>query len=602
MANELVPSTVAAAIRAVVSRIGRVLAHTSPVRLLLLICVTIAVTHSLTMISLQAWHTVLPGWAHSFTESALLVLVLFPALYFFSFRPLFAQIAERERAEATMWMSEHKYRSLFNSLGDAAFLVDVETGRIIDANQQAEVLLARPRAEIVGASQNLLFPAERIEEFGPQLRRRGDGVIGSFEAEVLTAEGRRVSVHVSAAPLSLAGRDLVVALFRDVTEFKTLHEELLRAQRLESVAVLAGGIAHDVNNALTPILFAAELLPAQRGGPGEKHLIETVSKSATRAAQIVRQLLTFARGGTSQQADLQLRHLLREAEDMARVAFPKSIQVQLQLPNELWPVRADAAQLSQVIMNLAVNARDAMPGGGELCFAGENLVVGDAGLSGVPDLKPGRYAVLRVSDSGCGIPPEHLKKIFDPFFTTKPVGKGTGLGLSIVRDIMRNHHGAIQVESRLGRGTTFSLFLPAALTSVEDAVKSRTEAMLKGNGELVLIADDETLVLEMARLALEAAGYRVLQASDGTEALASAIEHKSELNLAIVDREMPYLSGPATIRALHKAIPSLKAIEISGSMVPDEGGETPRAADQAFLQKPFSVEQLLEAVSAALRK
>lgn len=602
MTSKPSPAALTSAIRAVTSRIGRTLAHTSPVRLLLLICVTIAVTHSLTMLSLQAWHSVLPGWAHSFTESALLVLVLFPALYFFSFRPLFAQIAERERAEAVMWMSEHKYRSLFNSLGDAAFLVDVETGRITDANQQAEVLLARQRAEIVGANQNLLFPAERVEEFGRQLRRRGEDEISSFEAEVQTVEGRCVPVHVSAAPLSLTGRDLVVTLFRDVTEFKTLHEELLRAQRLESVGALAGGIAHDVNNALTPILFAAELLAAQRGGPGERHLIDTVSKSATRAAQIVRQLLTFARGGTSQQADLQLRHLLREAEDMARVAFPKSIQVQLQLPNELWPVRADAAQLSQVIMNLAVNARDAMPGGGELCFAGENLVVGDAGLSGVPDLKPGRYAVLRVSDSGCGIPPEHLKKIFDPFFTTKPVGKGTGLGLSIVRDIMRNHHGAIQVESRLGRGTTFSLFLPAALTSVEDAVKSRTEAMLKGNGELVLIADDETLVLEMARLALEAAGYRVLQASDGTEALASAIEHKSELNLAIVDREMPYLSGPATIRALHKAIPSLKAIEISGSMVPDEGGETPRAADQAFLQKPFSVEQLLEAVSAALRK
>lgn len=594
--------TLATTIRAVLSRIGRVLAHSSPVRLLLLICVTIAVTHSLTMVSLQAWHTVLPGWAHSFTESALLVLVLFPALYFFSFRPLFAQIAERERAEATMWMSEHKYRSLFNSLGDAAFLVDVETGRIIDANQQAEVLLARRRAEIVGASQDLLFPAERIEEFGPQLRRRGGDAIGSFEAEVPTAEGRCVPVHVSAAPLSLMGRHLVVTLFRDITEFKTLHEELLRAQRLESVGVLAGGIAHDVNNALTPILFAAELLLAQRGGPSERHLIETVSKSATRAAQIVRQLLTFARGGANQLADLQLRHLLREAEDMARVAFPKSIQVQLQIPNELWPVRADAAQLSQVIMNLAVNARDAMPEGGELCFAGETLVVGDAGLSGVPDLKPGRYAVLRVSDTGCGIPPEHLKKIFDPFFTTKPVGKGTGLGLAIVHDIMRNHHGAIRVESRLGRGTTFSLFLPAASTSVEDAVKPRTEAMLKGNGELVLIADDEALVLEMARLALEAAGYRVLQASDGTEALASAIEHKSELNLAIVDREMPYLSGPATIRSLHKAIPSLKTIEISGSMEPDGGGETPRAADQAFLQKPFSVEQLLEAVSTALRK
>lgn len=577
--------------------IGRSLAHTSPVRLLLLICVTILVTHSIAMLSIHR-HAGVPPWIQSLGESVLLVVVLFPALYFFSFRPLIAQSTERLEAEANMRESEHKYRQLFENLGDAAFLVDVETGRIIDTNQQAEKMLGRERAKILGRDQASFFPPDKAEEYRQRAAGCGREAATDFEAEVQTSDGRRVPVHVSAAPLTLFGRNLVVSLFRDVTEFKTLHEELLRAQRLESVGALASGVAHDVNNALTPILFAAEMLPSQRGGPGEKHLLETVSKSATRAAQIVRQLLTFVRGGANQTADLQLRHLVREAAEMARVAFPKSIQVQLKLPNDLWPVRADAGQLSQVIMNLEVNARDAMPEGGELRFTGENLVVSDTAHGAIPDLKPGRYAVLRVSDTGCGITAEHLPKIFDPFFTTKPVGKGTGLGLAIVRDIVRSHGGAIQLESSPSRGTTFSIFLPAVSTAIVEAAKPRAETMRKGNGELVLVADDEALVLEMARLALDSAGYRVLQAGDGTEALALAIEHKSELKLAVLDKEMPYLGGPATIRALHKAIPSLKTIEISGSM---EAGEAVGTADRVFLQKPFSAEQLLEAVHERLK-
>lgn len=535
---------------------GRSLTHTSPVRLLLLICVTILVTHSIAMLALHR-HADVPPWIQSLGESVLLVVVLFPALYFFSFRPLIAQSAERLEAEANMRESEHKYRQLFENLGDAAFLVDVETGRIIDTNQQAEKMLGRERAEILGRNHASFFPPDKAEEYRQRAAGHGAEAATDFEAEVQTSDGRRVPVHVSAAPLTLFGRNLVVSLFRDVTEFKTLHEELLRAQRLESVGALASGIAHDVNNALTPILFAAEMLPSQRGGPGEQHL-------------------------------------------MARVAFPKSIQVQLQLSNDFWPVRADAGQLSQVIMNLAVNARDAMPEDGELRFSGENITIGDATRGDTSELGPGNYALLRVSDTGCGIAAEHLPKIFDPFFTTKPVGKGTGLGLAIVRDIVRNHGGAIQVESSPGRGTTFSIFLPAVSTAIAEAAKPRAETMRKGNGELVLVADDEALVLEMARLALDSAGYRVLQASDGTEALALAIEHKSELKLAVLDKEMPYLGGPATIRALHKAIPALKTIEISGSVASEEGGGAARTREHAFLQKPFSAEQLLEAVHAAL--
>lgn len=578
---------------------GRSLSHTSPVRLVLLICVTILVTHSIAMLSIHR-HADVPAWLQSLGESVLLVVVLFPALYFFSFRPLITQSAERLEAEANMRESEHKYRQLFENLGDAAFLVDVDTGRIIDTNQQAEKMLGRERSEILSRNHTSLFPPDKAEVYRQRAAACGTEAASDFEAEVQTSDGRRVPVHVSAAPLTLFGRNFVVSLFRDVTDLKTLYEELLRAQRLESVGVLASGIAHDVNNALTPILFAAELLPSQRGGPDEKRLLETVSKSATRAAQIVRQMLTFVRGAATQAADLQLRHLVREATEMARVAFPKSIRVQFQLPNDFWPVRADAAQLSQVIMNLAVNARDAMPEGGELRFSGENIVVGGEAPGGMAELAPGNYAVLRVSDTGCGIRAEHLPKVFEPFFTTKPVGEGTGLGLAIVRDIVRSHGGAIRVESSPGHGTKFEIFLPAVSAAVVETANSRTDVVPRGKGELVLVADDEALLLEMARLALDSAGYRVLQAGDGTEALALAIEHKSELKLAVLDREMPYLGGPATIRALHKAIPSLTVVEISGSVASGEGGAAAGTREHVFLQKPFSAEQLLEAVHEAL--
>lgn len=588
-------------VKSLLDWIGRSLVHTSPVRLLLLICVTIVVTHSGAMLSIHR-HAGVPLWIQSLGESVLLVGVLFPALYFLSFRPLIAQSAERLQAEANLRESEHKYRQLFENLGDAAFLADVETGRIIDTNSQAEKLLGRERTEILGRNHTGFFPSDKAEEYRQRAGDRGTGNIATdFEAEVQTNDGRRVPVHVSAAPLALFGRRLVVSLFRDITEFKLLHDELLRAQRLESVGALASGIAHDVNNALTPILFAAELLPSHRGAPGEQHLIETVGKSATRAAQIVRQLLTFVRGGTNHLADLQLRHLVREAAEMARVAFPKSIEVQVDMPNGLWPVRADAAQLSQVIMNLAVNARDAMPDGGELRFAGENLVASETAPTENPDLARGCYTVLRISDTGSGIAPEHLPKIFDPFFTTKPVGKGTGLGLAIVRDIVRAHCGVIRVKSSRERGTTFSLFLPAVPNAIAETAKPPAEAARKGNGELVLVTDDETLVVEMARLALESANYRVLQASDGTEALALAIEHKSGLKLAILDDEMPFLSGPATTRALHKAIPSLKIVHTSGGARASQGVENACAGEHAFLPKPFSAHQLLNAVHAALK-
>lgn len=603
MANEAPrPITASPTLRAAFSRLSWALTHTSPLRLLLLICVAIALTHSFTMFSLQLWHAMLPYWAHSLVESALLVLVLFPALYFFSFRPLTTQVIEREHAERTMWASEQKYRSLFNSLGDAAFLIDVKTGRIIDANRQAETMLARERGEIVGARREILFSAEQRDELGARLCCTGREEAVSFEGVVQTSTGGQVPVHVSAASLELFGRDLVVTLFRDITDFKTLHAELLRAQRMESVGALASGIAHDLNNALTPILFASEMLRVQLRERADPKLLEAISASAGRATQVVRQMLTFVRGGESHRADVQLRHLVREAADMARVAFPKSIEIRQDIPAVLWTVQADATQLSQVLMNLAVNARDAMPDGGELGFSAENLTITDSGAPDIPGLNAGDYVVLTIADTGCGIPSEIRERIFDPFFTTKPAGKGTGLGLATTRDIVTSHGGFIDVTSRPGHGTRFRIFLPATRETVAESAPTRVADMPKGNGELILIADDEAAILEMARVALEAANYRVLLATDGAEAVARGAENKAELRLAVLDVGMPILGGAAAQRALHKINPALRIIRVTGSVASAESAALEKSDGFTLLQKPFSVGQLLVAVHETLQR
>lgn len=285
---------------------------------------------------------------------------------------------------------------------------------------------------------------------------------------------------------------------------------------------------------------------------------------------------------------------------MAGVAFPKSIQIEQDLPNNLWTVTADAAQLSQVLMNLSVNARDAMPEGGELRFSAENLIASETCPQTVSGIKLGAYVVLSVADTGCGIPPEIKDRIFDPFFTTKPVGKGTGLGLATTRDIVTGHGGFIEVITHPGRGTAFRIFLPATVKAQFAPAATKEASLPLGHGELVLIADDEAIILEMSGAALEAAGYRVLPAHDGTDAVALGAEHKSELQVAVIDLEMPFLGGAATIRALQKINPSLEFIRMSGRVSSGYDHEDEDSSKSAFLQKPLSAEQLLEAVHAAL--
>ena len=311
----------------------------------------------------------------------------------------------------------------------------------------------------------------------------------------------------------------IFAIDTDITEKKQLETQYLRAQRLENIGALASGIAHDLNNVLAPILMGAPLLQEMVKDAKMRHLLKTMETSAQRGAAIVKQVLTFAHGVEGERVPLQPRHLFAEMEGLAAETFPKSIRVEFDAPADLWRVLGDVTQLHQVLLNLCINARDAMPGGGVLTLKAANVVLSREAAEKMPGAQPGSYVCLRITDTGTGIPPEIEAKIFEPFFTTKGVGKGTGLGLSTVRGIVRNHGGFIRVASKIGQGTTFELYLPATKAEQVAVKKDSAAPWPHALGEGILLVDDEAAVREVARQALMEFGYRVITAGRGVEAL-----------------------------------------------------------------------------------
>jgi two-component system, cell cycle sensor histidine kinase and response regulator CckA len=309
----------------------------------------------------------------------------------------------------------------------------------------------------------------------------------------------------------------------------------------------------------------------------------------------VRQVLTFARGVDGERVLLQSKHLLKEVAKIANETFPKTIQIRTQMSENLWALMGDATQLHQVLVNLAVNARDAMPNGGVITLSAENTVV-DAS----PQLedngnspKPGFYVLIKVSDTGSGIPPEVLDRIFDPFFTTKEMGKGTGLGLATALGIVKSHNGFVQVQTELNKGTTFLIYLPALEGAQPQAVDIEHSRVPGGKGELILAVDDEVSVLTMTKEMLETHGYRVITAKDGPEAVAAYSAHRGEIRGVLTDMLMPFMDGPATIRVLKKLDPNVRVIAASGLMDSEKVRDATGMDNIAFLMKPFTAEKLL---------
>jgi PAS domain S-box-containing protein len=476
-------------------------------------------------------------------------------------------------------------------------------GTILYVNPAFEKVTGHPREEAIGQNARILKSGKHDAEFyrrmwavltagqvwsGHLINRRKDGTLFEEDASispVLDAAGRIVNY---------------VAVKHDVTEQRKLEAQFLRSQRLESIGRLAGGIAHDLNNILTPILMVASLLREGVSPAVAGPLIDTIAGSAQRGADIVKQLVTFARGTEGHKIPVPPTWLIKEMARIIQETFPKSITLRLQLPKDLWLVLGDPTQLHQVLLNLCVNARDAMPEGGTLTLAAENLMLDDcyAGLN--PEAKAGPYVLLQVSDTGTGMSPEIMDKIFDPFFTTKGLETGTGLGLATVQGIVKSHGGFIQVESQEGCGSRFRSYLPAQPAAESAAVATPGRELPRGHGECVLVVDDEQTVREITRRILEKHGYRVLTANDGLGASALYEQHRAGIQVVLTDMMMPVMDGVATIRVLHGMNPQVRIIAASGAASKVRLTEIANLSVQAYLQKPLTAQKLLVTLAQVL--
>ena len=502
---------------------------------------------------------------------------------------------EEERRAAELKIREQA--ALIEKAQDAILVENVQGG-IIYANPSAERLYGWSVAELQfdGAARQIMASCKKHFAEARQTALTTGEWLG--ELEQTTRDGRKLTIASRCTLIRNERGEPTSFLFinNDVTEKKRLEMEFFRAQRIESIGVLAGGMAHDLNNALSPILMGLQLLQKQRMDAETRRMLSVMEKNTRRGADMVRQVLLFSRGCDNEKEPVSVGSLVREMERIVRQTFPKSVRVAALVPADLWPVLGNATQLHQVLLNLCVNARDAMPHGGELTLAADNVELGADEAGQIPNGVPGRFVLLIVSDTGSGIPPEILPRIFEPFFTTKPAGQGTGLGLSTLVRIVGQHGGFVNVKSEPERGATFEIYLPCAILAPAAETKRVSRAKLpRGNGELILVVDDEHAIREMVSLGLTTQGYRVITAANGADAITVFERRSREIRLVLLDTDMPVLNGEATIPFLRAQAPVVPIVLMSGELnAPSKADTTPN------LVKPFQLEELLLAITTRL--
>ena len=508
--------------------------------------------------------------------------------------------------EGSPGVASHLFDFLLDNIPDRIYFKDTRSRFLRVSRALAELFGLKDPAEMVGKTDFDFFTTEHAEPAfrdEQEVMRTGLALVGKEEKE--TMPDGRISWVITTKMLLRDPDGRVIGtcgVSRDITDRKKLEEQLLRAQRLESIGTLASGVAHDLNNILTPILMSAPLI-RDAMAPEYQSLVTAIEKSAQRGADIVKQVLTFAKGVEGERGLLQPKHLTEEIADIARQTFPKPIRVIHQDQKDVWQVFADPTQIHQVLLNLCVNARDAMPNGGTLTIGIENVELDAHYATMIPDATPGRYVLFSIQDTGTGIAPHICAHIFDPFFTTKEIGKGTGLGLSTVRGIVKGHDGFVNLYSEPGKGTIFKVYLPAC-QGQEQLIEPRTVegASSRGAGETILVVDDELEIRRITETVLKSNGYQVLTAGDGTEALAIYAQRGPEIDLVLTDVMMPHFDGAALTRTLKKMNSEVKVIASSGN------GEGARLAElrslhpQAILIKPYTKEQLLRTVDRTLKE
>ncbi len=510
---------------------------------------------------------------------------------------LVRDLSERKLYERAI----NEQADLLNTATDAIIVRNLEN-QIVFWNQGAERLYGWTAQE--ARDQNtaeLLYQNTRVEVEDPQ--NEAVFLQGEWRGELQhwTKTGQEIIVESRWTLMRNETGDpqSVFIVNTDITAQKQIESQLFQCQREESLGTLARGIAHDLNNILTPILSIAQLMPLKfpRANAQMRRLMTILETSAKRAIDLINQIQLFAVGVESEKKVLLIGVLLSDLEQLIEKVFPKSIALNIDISPEIWCVEGNAVQLNQVFVNLCVNARDAMPQGGVLKLLARNLVIDKTNLQRYPEARLGPYVVITATDNGTGIPPENLDRIFEPFFTTKPEGQGSGLGLSILAGIVRSHGGFITVSSRVDRGSQFEVFLPALKTMVISLEEELT--LPRGNAELVLLVDDEATVLESTQLLLENFGYRIMTAKDGVEALTLYQRYQAQISVILLDMMMPAMDGDTAISGLAAINPRVKIVATSGLSLSLADIE-PNQKICDFLPKPYTVEKLLTVIQRAI--
>ena len=511
-------------------------------------------------------------------------------------------ITERNKAEAALQDSEERFRQIAENIEEVFWLTDLAKGAMLYVSPAYEKIWGRTRQSLYDDPRSWLVAIHPEDRDRVSEAARSRQAAGNYNEDyrIVRPDGELRWINDRAFPIldSSGNAYRIAGVASDITEKKKLEAQFLRAQRMESIGTLAGGIAHDLNNALAPVLMAGEMLRQKLPDADSQAMLEMILNGARRGAEMVRQVLTFSRGLSGKHVAVNAKHLIREIEGIMRQTFPKNIRIRTECAGDLWLALGDATQLHQVLLNLTVNARDAMPHGGNLTIKATNFMIDEHFASMSMDAKAGPHILLSVGDTGTGMPPEVRERIFDPFFTTKPLDKGTGLGLSTVRGIVKSHGGFISVYSEVGRGSEFRVFLPAQCRPSSEAVSTEHRELPLGKGELVLVVDDEEAIRVLTQRTLEAFNYKVLTASNGAEAMAVCAREGQKIELMITDIAMPIMDGTTLIMAARSLIPDLKIILASG--LGDAPQKEANGKSSGFIHKPFTAEDLLKTIHASI--
>ena len=507
-------------------------------------------------------------------------------------------ISEHKQAEEELRDSEKRLKTILDSIQAGIVLINVETHTIVDANPAAIKMIGAPKEEIIDhVCHKFICSAEKgkcpITDLGQE--------IDNSERILFTATGEEVPILKTVTPILLNGQAHLLESFFDITEKKKLEAQLQQAQKMEAIGTLAGGIAHDFNNMLQAISgYTQILLMGKKASDPDYEKLEAIEKSAQRASDLTKRLLIFSRKVESKLRPIDLNQEIEQVSKMLERTIPKMINIELHLAENLKIINADPAQIEQIMMNLGVNARDAMPDGGRLIFETENVILDEQYCKIHLGARPGKYVKLSISDTGHGMDREILSHIFEPFYTTKETGKGTGLGLAMVYGIVKNHGGYIMCYSEPGEGTTFKIYFPIIEKEIKTMESKEEKVPIKGGSETILLVDDEEAIRELGEDIFTRFGYTVLMASDGESALEIYSEKKEEINLVILDIIMPGIGGRRCLEKLLKMNPRVKVIIASGYSINGPTKEVLEAGAKGFISKPYDMRGMLKTVRKIL--